>query len=79
MYNKHYVKGLRRTKDSFMVFTILLATGIIFLVTVNFLKGKEIGRLQAEITALENMIQESMIFVPDGRSGYKEFEIVKRF
>jgi hypothetical protein len=86
MHNNQYVKGLNDRKNVYKMFVVPFGIAIVFLLVINAIQGKVISRLQGEnsalereITALEAAVQESMIYVPDGNSGYKEFEIIKRF
>ncbi len=79
-YDKQYVDGLRKTRDSYAVFTILLLVGCLFLL-IMFIRGQDkIVKLQHRIGVLESAFaQDNEALVPDGRGGTKKFDIIKRF
>ena len=86
MHNNQYVKELNYKKNVYKMFAIAFGIAFVFMFVINSIQGKVIGRLQSEntalereITALEGTVQDTMIFVPDGNSNVKEFEIVRRF
>ena len=72
---------LKRKKNTWMAFTILLLTASIFLLVLNSRLEVKIGKLEKRIHVLESAFaeKESMVLMPDGKGGVKEFEIIRRF
>lgn len=77
-------KELRRRKNTWMIFTVLLFVATVFLLTLNSISEIRIGKLQKRISILEFVLattekEETKLFLPDGKGDYKEFEIIRRF
>ncbi len=80
-HNEH--NNLKRGKYAWMLFTILFFIATIFLLILNNMAEKRIGKLQERIEVLEsafvNAKKEDTVLVPNGRGEYKIFDIIERF